>query len=386
MIAAHLSLLSVPYFWDEAYFAQAAHDLFLTGNLIPTSVPVESHPPLVYVWLAIWWKLFGFSIPVARIAMLAVSALTLAAVYRLAQLLTTGAVAIVATALTAVYPVFFVESSMVHLDMAAAGLTLWGLVAYLQGRRWRSGVLFTLAVLAKETAIVAPLAVLVLEFILVILDRKQSIGVAIRSAWRAAFPMLLPFLLLVCWFAWLYHGSGTALGDPFYVQDNFHAALHPVRIFLACVQHLWHLLIHMNLFVLTGLTALVCVTFPRLPAGGAPGQDYREWLLFGAVIAGYVLMLSVVGRETLARYLLPIYPLIVLACVAGISARVKWWPAIAGLTAVAFTAGLFPYTSRFLFRRDDSLAYVDYVRLHQAAIEFIAHAFPSVLLNSHADR
>ncbi len=165
MMAAHLALLRVPYFWDETYFAPAARDLFLTGKLVPVSVPVESHPPLVYLWLAIWWKLFGFSISVARLAMLAVSALTLAAVYRLARLFTTGAVPIVVTALTAIYPVFFVESTLVQLDMAAAGLTLWGLVACLQGRRWETGVFFTLAVLAKETAIVAPCAVLAADFI-----------------------------------------------------------------------------------------------------------------------------------------------------------------------------------------------------------------------------
>src|ERR1700722_1520042 len=110
MIAAHLTLLRVPYFWDETYFAPAARDLFLTGKLIPISVPVESPPPLVYLWIAIWWKLFGFSILVARTSMLAVAALTLAAVYRLARLLTSGAVPIVVTALTAIYPVFFVES------------------------------------------------------------------------------------------------------------------------------------------------------------------------------------------------------------------------------------------------------------------------------------
>ncbi len=368
MMAAHLALLRVPYFWDETYFAPAARDLFLTGKLVPVSVPVESHPPLVYLWLAIWWKLFGFSISVARLAMLAVSALTLAAVYRLARLFTTGAVPIVVTALTAIYPVFFVESTLVQLDMAAAGLTLWGLVACLQGRRWETGVFFTLAVLAKETAIVAPCAVLAADFIFALLDRKQSLGAAIRSVLRAALPLLLPFLVLLCWFAWLYHVSGTVFGDPYYVRYNLNGAARPMRIFLSCVQHLWHLLGYLNLFLLTGL-AIICAARPRLPAPGAPGQNTRGWLVLAALTAGYVLMLSIVGGVTLARYLLPLYPLVILACVAAISSRVRWWPAIAGLVTVAFVAGLFPYTNRFLFRRDDNLAYLDYVALHQAAIE-----------------
>jgi 4-amino-4-deoxy-L-arabinose transferase-like glycosyltransferase len=372
-IAAHLTLLHVPYFWDETYFAPAARDLFQTGKLVPISVPVESHPPLVYLWLAIWWKLFGFSIPVARSAMLAVSALTLAAVYRLARLFTTGAVPIVVTALTAIYPVFFVESTLVQLDMAAAGLTLWGLVACLQGRRWETGVLFTLAVLAKETAIVAPCAVLAADFLLTILDRKQSIGASIRSVLKAAIPLLLPFLVLLCWFAWLYHVSGTIFGDPYYVRYNLDGAARPMRIFLASVQHLWHLLGFLNLFVLTGLAAIIFATRSRLSLVNTSLQISRGWLIFAFLIAGYVLMLSIVGGVTLARYLLPVYPIVILACVAALSSRVKWWPAIAGLTAAAFVAGLFPYTNRFLFRRDDNLAYLDYVSLHQAAIESFAN-------------
>ncbi len=372
VIAAHLNLLRVPYFWDETYFAPAARDLYLTGKLIPVSVPVESHPPLVYIWIALWWKLFGFSILVARSAMLAVAAFTLAGVYRLARLLTTGPVPVVVTILTAIYPVFFVESTLVQLDMAAAGLTIWGLVACLRGRRWETALLFCLAVLAKETAIVAPCAVLATDSILTLLDRKQNLGASIRSLLKSAIPLLLPFVLLVCWFAWLHHVSGTIFGDPYYVRYNLEGAARPLRIVLAGVQHLWHLMGYLNLFVLTGVAALICATRHCLPTSGAPAQNTRGWLLFAVLIAGYVLMLSIVGGVTLARYLLPIYPLVLLACVAAISSRVKWWPAVAGLAAVAFVAGLFPYTDRYLFRRDDNLAYLDYVALHQAAIGAIA--------------
>ena len=368
VIATHLSLLCVPYFWDETYFAPAARDLFLTGKLVPVSVPVESHPPLVYLWIAIWWKLFGFSILVARSSMLAVSAITLAAVYRLSRLFTTGAVPIAVTVLTAIYPVFFVESTLVQLDMAAAGLTLWGLVACLQGRRWETAVFFTLAVLAKETAIVAPCAVLAVDFILALLDRNQRFGASIRSALRAGIPLLLPFLVLVAWFAWLHHVSGTIFGDPYYVRYNLDGAARPVRILLASVQHLWHLLGFLNLFILTACTAVIFAARSRLPVPGAPAQNTRGWLIFAMLTAGYVLMLSIVGGVTLARYLLPLYPVVFLTCVAGIASRVKWWPAIAGLTAAAFVVGLFPYTDRYLFRRDDNLAYLDYVALHQAAI------------------
>ncbi len=365
VVVTHISLLRVPYFWDETYFAPAARDLFLTGKLIPTSVGAESHPPLVYVWVAIWWKLFGFSTQVARIAILAVSTFTLVGVYRLGRLLTTGAVPIVSTILTAIYPVFFVETTLIQLDMAAAGLTLWALIAHLEGRSWRSGVLFSLAVLAKETAIVAPLVVLAVEVLTTIWDRKPN--TTIRSVRKLGGPLLLPALALVCWFAWLHHATGTLFGNSGYVQDNLGGALHPTRMLLAAAQHLWHLLVYMDLFLLTGAAVIICAICPHASLGRASEQSRRAWLLLAAVVAGYVGMLSVVGLVVQARYLLPVYPIVIFASVLAVSSRTKWWPALACLTAIAFVAGLFPYRNRLLFKRDDNLAYVDFAALHQAA-------------------
>jgi hypothetical protein len=119
------------------------------------------------------------------------------------------------------------------------------------------------------------------------------------------------------------------------------------------------------MFFLTGAAVVFCFSRRKLPASA--GETGRSWLVLIAVTAGYVAMLSIVGGVMLARYLLPVYPIIVLGCVVIIHSRVKYWPAIAALTAFAFVAGLFSYTDRVLFRRDDNLAYLDYVALHLAA-------------------
>ncbi|MGH9602681.1 MAG: glycosyltransferase, partial [Terriglobales bacterium] len=81
----HAPLLRLPYFWDEAgYFIPAARDLLLTGDPIPQSTLSNAHPPLVMVWLALWWKLGGYAPVVTRTAMLAMAAFALLGVYRLA--------------------------------------------------------------------------------------------------------------------------------------------------------------------------------------------------------------------------------------------------------------------------------------------------------------
>ena len=103
-------------YWDEGgYFIPAARDIFADGAFIPHSTLSNAHPPLVMAYLALAWKLFGFHIEVARSAMLLVSALTLLAVFRLAERVANRRVAAASVLSTALYPVFFAQSSLAHL-------------------------------------------------------------------------------------------------------------------------------------------------------------------------------------------------------------------------------------------------------------------------------
>src|SRR5213593_5080035 len=117
----HAPLLRLPYFWDEAgYYIPAARDLLLTGSPIPLSTPSNAHPPLVMAYLAIWWKLAGYTPLVTRTAMLLVAAFSLLGVFRLAQRVANEEVALASVLCTALYPVFFAQSSLAHVDLAAA--------------------------------------------------------------------------------------------------------------------------------------------------------------------------------------------------------------------------------------------------------------------------
>ena len=119
----HLPLLRLPYFWDEAgYYIPAARDLLATGSLIPRTTLSNAHPPLVLAYLAIWWRLAGYTPLVTRTAMLLISAFSLLGVFRLAQRVANEEVAIASTLCMALYPVFFAQSSLAHVDLAGGGL------------------------------------------------------------------------------------------------------------------------------------------------------------------------------------------------------------------------------------------------------------------------
>src|SRR2546423_9731520 len=128
----HLTLINLPYYWDEAgYFIPAARDIYAERSFIPHSTLSNAHPPLVMAYLALAWELFGFRIAVARTGMLLVSALALTGVFRLAERVSNARVAAATVVCTALYPVFFAQSSLAHLDMMVAALSVWGLVLYL---------------------------------------------------------------------------------------------------------------------------------------------------------------------------------------------------------------------------------------------------------------
>src|SRR5271168_3458724 len=166
VIFVFVFLLNLPYFWDEGgYYVPAARDLLLTASLIPHTTVSNAHPPLVMAWLALWWKLVGFAPLVTRTAMLVLAAFSLVGVFRLAERVANTTVAIASTLCTALYPVFFAQSSLAQVDLAAAGFIFWALAAYVEGEAVATMAWFALAALTKETAILAPLALVGWEII-----------------------------------------------------------------------------------------------------------------------------------------------------------------------------------------------------------------------------
>jgi hypothetical protein len=104
-------------------------------------------------------------------------------------------------------------------------------------------------------------------------------------------------------------------------------------------------------------------------------------LVFAIVITAHVLALSFVGGAVLARYLLPVYPLIIIESVATLWRRVRWWKTAVGSIVLAFVAGWFVYPL-YRFAPEDNLAYADDVRLHQAASSRLSELPPGPVLTA----
>jgi hypothetical protein len=391
LMLLHAPLLRLPFFWDEAgYYVPAARDLFLTGALVPHSTPSNAHPPLVMTWLALAWRLFGYSTLMTRTAMLALSAFSLLGLFRLSRSAANLPVAWATVVLTGLYPVFFTQSSMAQVDLPAAGFTFWALAAYLEDSPRKQILWFSLAALAKETAILAPLALFSWELLSDFIRRRSQ-----TTRWKDFLPpdnrrtsllsLLLPVVPLAGWYAYHYAKTGFLLGNPEFFRYNVAATLNPLRVPFALALRFWQLFGYFSLSLLTLAGLLAMLQSPRMSLGttlnGKEKAVVRPRIAFWiqaalfAVTFAYLIFMSVVGGAVLARYMLPVVPLVILTMASTLWRRVRNWKLIVSAVAVAFVAGLFsnpPYG----FSLEDNLAYRDYIMMHAEASRFLAMSHP----------
>jgi 4-amino-4-deoxy-L-arabinose transferase-like glycosyltransferase len=375
---SHITLLRLPYYWDEAgYYIPAAWDFFRTGSLIPITTLSNAHPPLPSIYLALWWKASGFYPEVTREAVLMVAALGLLAVWRLAmRLVGVPLVAFWTVVLTGLYPIWFAQSSLAHADIFAAACTLWGLVYALPERDrkpWAAAAWFAAAALSKETSIVIPLTLAALS----LAEGLRASPPARGRLWREAAWLASCAAPLAGWYAWHKAKTGFLFGNPEFLRYNAQANLEPLRFVAAFAHRALHLTAHMNLFVPVLMTAAALLLDPRKDD---EGQE-RAWIGLPTLRRILILLLinalffSILGGALLTRYLLPLYPLVLLTAVSTLYRRVPYWQALALFSASAFILGLFinpPYG----FAPEDNLAYAHVIRMQLAGIVQLEHRYP----------
>jgi len=412
----HASLLSLPYFWDEAgYYIPAALDLSRHGLLVPQSTLPNGHAPLLSVYLAVVWRLFRCSPFVTRAALVLVATLTIVALGALGrcavQVAAKREIIWWSALCLALSPLFFAQSSLAHPEILVALFTTLSVVALLRERLVAFALVASLGVLSKETAaIVLPVAWLFAW------QRRRERRL---KAWMA---LAFPVLPLLAWTLYYHRVTGFWTGNAEYLDYNLYSTLNPVRILLALLRRLWELFgagfnwvlllaAAMGLWLggrppegtgekgkgqsgetekreTTGSTRVKGGTashserartllspFYRLPAQ-TPNPETPQLsddFIFLAVglCALYLLTLSLVGGAVLPRYLLPVFPISYLVLVTFIwrlpraLARTACTLAAAGLVSSWFINPPYP------FPFEDNLAYADFIRLHQQAARFL---------------
>lgn len=344
LLALHAPLLRLPYYWDEAgYFIFAALDFFHHGWLVPRSTLANGHPPLLSVFLAGAWTLAGFHPWVTRAAMLMWQTALVWGVYRLAEP-RLKARAWIPALLIAVAPLPFAQATLAQLDLPAAALIVWALVWQQRGWRATAVGLMCAACLMKETALIAAAALCLVE-----LWRRR------RIPWR----WIAPAAVVAAWFIYYRHVTGYWFGNPQYFAYNVgEAAASLPRIGLSLARRVWQFAGYDSMGLLTVLAAWSAWRGRKRRRVAMPA----EWL---AIIAVYLIFHAIVGGAVLARYLLPALALYIIWIGEQLAAlpRAAWGAA----GCAVFLVGGWFWNPPYPFPYEDNLAYVHFVKLHQAA-------------------
>ncbi|MBI3668123.1 MAG: glycosyltransferase family 39 protein [Acidobacteria bacterium] len=353
LLLTHLAFLKLPYHWDElGQFIPAAHDLLVSGALVPQSTLPNIHPPLLMAYLAVAWKIFGFSVPVTRVAMLVLGAATITAAFLLARKLAGAGAAWAAAVLLAVSPPFVAQSMLAHLDLAAAFWVLLALYWFLEDRWWLCAAAATALVLTKETGIIVPV-------VLFLFARRERKSLAV---------LLLPCAALAAWLILLRSTTGYWGGNPEFERYNLGHALNPVRILAVLLRRVYQLGLSNFHWAATALIVWAWRT-------GRAFQDPR-WRVPATVVAAYLGLHSVVGGAVLLRYLLPALALFYTAAAAALDSL---RPRLRAAFFAVMLAGLAVsnwWNPPYPFGYEDNLAVTDFIRLQQQAAAWLSQHYP----------
>src|ERR1700722_10066152 len=354
---AHLPYLGLPYFWDElGQFVPAALDILHDGAWIPHSTVPNAHPPAVMAYLALVWRMAGYSIAATRLSMLALAAAAVIVTFFLARELSSNrAPAIFAAVFLLLDPLFYAQSMLAQLDMPAMLFTVLGVLLFLTERHAAAAAACTALVLSKETGALLPL------IFLMVLYRDPA-----RSKYAAYY--LAPFAALAIWFFVLWHTTGHIFGDPGFTHYNIAYSLNPVRASVALLRRFFYLFIADFRWI--GSLAIL-FAWKRSSI-----YSTRAWKIVWCFIAAHILLVSLFGGATLERYLLPVLPLVYIAMGAAFSLlRPRWRTVGVAALAAGLLAGLF-LNPPFPFPYENNLAVVDFVELHHAAAQFLEKSYP----------
>ena len=172
-----IQFLDYPYFWDEAWvYAPAVFDMYDNGpSLLPNSINPDlsrGHPILFHFLAVCWMMIFGTGFTAVHLFPLAVSVVLMFAVYKLGSWLGDKPVGFWAAALLALQPLFIQQSGLLLPEVLLALFATLTILFYLKRKVWLFIISATALLLTKETGILVVAVIGLLELVEFIRERS----------------------------------------------------------------------------------------------------------------------------------------------------------------------------------------------------------------------
>jgi hypothetical protein len=231
-----------------------------------------------------------------------------------------------------------------------------------------SAIFFAIAALCKETAVVFPFTLGLYD----LLATQRQPNQRSSREWVRAVLLFCAVLPLALWFAYHYRRTGYIFGNPQFFAYNVSGTMTPLRILLALGLRLWQLLGYMNLWLLTVATIWL-MRYPALrETNGAerPRIALAAQYRIAALLVANVVLFSFIGGAALARYLLAVYPLVILIGISTVRRRLPEWNWAVAVILAGFAVALFASPIGYI-PPEDNLSYRRYVIVHKEAANYL---------------
>lgn len=196
--------IDTPVCWDAgAEFSMVT--TFFTRGLRDYSMINFTHPPFKPFLVSIFFTVAGFSTSVYNAVGLVSGWLGIIAMYLLAKSIFNKNVALTASLLLSTFPLFLANGINNLNDFLLTNLILVALYFYAQNNFFLYIVVVSAAVLTKETAIILPVSVLLIEFTIGIVQKQ----ILKKNFFIRLILYMVPFFPLYMWVTY-----GQIIGRP----------------------------------------------------------------------------------------------------------------------------------------------------------------------------
>ena len=238
-IILKLPHLDYPFFWDESWpYASAIHSMYQHGpSLSPDAIDpnlTRGHPTLWIFMVATWMKIFGTSLIAIHSFPLLVSTLFSISIYEIARKLFNPITGIFALLLIIFQLIFFVQSSLVLLEISLAFAALSSIYFYSTNQlKWLT---FSLLILffIKETGTILGLSLGIMSIIRW-LKRDINLKEFLRHLMVFSIPVIAYVVFfsiqkkLLGWYFFPFHVELVEINYPV-IRDKFIAGLSLLTI------------------------------------------------------------------------------------------------------------------------------------------------------------
>ncbi len=367
-----LHFLLIPAHLDEPfYFLEAEH---IAKNAMNPFINFSAYkPPVIYIVPVLLDKLVFPSIAWGRLTAYLFSSLALGFIYKLAELLSNHRVATLSTVLVFLFPLFMVQSLFFVDAIAFTALFLGTLYYFFSDKLLPYIICSVLLCLTKEPGILLPAMLLI--YTLLSPDRNRRAAGAPRIRW---FYHLIPVILFIDWL------MGNKLFLGYYFTTNLTPySRQAVLQTITTGQYIRNLITILVSNAAWPFTGIIFVSFVFLRKSLT-----KQMQLILIVLTAFILFHA--AGDFLPRYVLFIYPLLILISVHVLKAWIKktalLGAATVGIGVLFILTNI--YTSVFASRiglGDTSFAFMRYTQLKMQAISYISKSYSDSIIIDHTE-